>query len=156
MNWIETEIKLSELKPFEQNPRKISKQNFDRLCKSLKEDGYHDRIKMNWDKTIIAGHQRIKALKRIGYKHNEYIKVLKPDRELTPEEFIRVNIRDNGEFGNYDSDGLANFGYNLNDLLDWGVPDALFGLTNDTPEEKTIKDKKETTCPNCGEIFKAK
>lgn len=127
MKWIETEVKLGDLKPFEQNPRKISKEAFNRLVKSLEEDGYHQRILMNWDNTIVGGHQRIKALKRLGVKNSDLIKVLKPEEELNPDEFLRINIRDNGEFGNYDVDMLANFSIEIEQLIDWGVPEDLFG-----------------------------
>lgn len=153
MKWIETEVKLGDLKPFEQNPRKISKDAFNKLVKSLEEDGYHQRILMNWDNTIVGGHQRIKALRKLGVKNNDLIKVLKPEEELNPDEFLRINIRDNGEFGNYDVDILANSSIEIERLIGWGVPEDLFGDIN-KDLNKPLKEEKPELCPHCGKIIK--
>jgi hypothetical protein len=50
------------------NPRRISQEAFNRLKKSLSENGYHQRIIVTKDLRVIGGHQRIKALKEIGLK----------------------------------------------------------------------------------------
>lgn len=122
IKWIETEINLEDLKEFDRNPRHMTKDRFDHLVRSLKEDGYHQRLIVNTDGTIIGGHQRKKALKKAGYKPSDMIKVLMPDRHLTQDEFRRLNIRDNLPYGDFDMDMLA-ADFEIGDLLDWGMPE---------------------------------
>lgn len=157
MKWTEIEIKLCDLIPFERNPRKISKEAFAKLVKSLKEDGYHSRILANQDKKILSGHQRLSALREIGLRSNDYIKVLVPERLLSDDEFIRVNLRSNGSYGEFSSDDLANMGYSLDKLLDYGVPSSIFDdLVKGFDEPKENKGRKEIRCPSCGHEFGGK
>ena len=48
------------------NPRKIDEQEMAKLIDSLIAFGFVDPIIVNKDKTVIGGHQRIKAWKRMG------------------------------------------------------------------------------------------
>ena len=57
LSWTSKTIPISELKEYEYNPRKISDTEFKKLVTSIKEDGYHQRIVVNADNTIIGGHQ---------------------------------------------------------------------------------------------------
>jgi hypothetical protein len=52
-------IKVSVLKPFERNPRRISEDAFNQLKKSFSESFYHQRIIATEDLRVIGGHQRI-------------------------------------------------------------------------------------------------
>lgn len=112
-------VKLSQLKPFERNPRLISKDAFEKLVKSLQQDGYHQRIIATPDMRIVGGHQRIRALKKIGLKQ---IEVLVPTRDLTDEEFRRILIRDNLPFGEFDMDILG-ADYERDELIEIGMPE---------------------------------
>lgn len=159
MQWIETEVKLKDLIEFNQNPRRIGKEQFERLVKSIKEDGFHQRILVDVDNVIIGGHQRKKALKAAGFKDSDIIKVLKPERKLTEEEFKRLNIRDNGSFGEWDMDSLANLDLEIEELIDWGVPEGLFKDIEFTPQLEEVAPKdanlidkttNKHTCPACG------
>ena len=76
------------------------------------------------DNCIIGGHQRKKALLQAGYSLDHKIKVLKPSRELTKEEYKRLNIRDNLNHGEWDFEILANE-FEIDDLVDWGFDDNL-------------------------------
>lgn len=51
--WLERTAKLSTLRPFERNPRKISKDAFENLKRSLAESGYHQRIICQPDMRVI-------------------------------------------------------------------------------------------------------
>lgn len=124
IKWTSKQIKLSELKDYEHNPRKISKKDFDKLVKSLKEDGYHGRILANLDNVIIGGHSRVKALLAAGYSKDDLIEVLVPDQMLTEENFKRINIRDNLSYGDFDMDILANV-FDYDDLIEWGMSEDL-------------------------------
>ena len=42
--WLNTTVKLSELKPYKHNPRSITRDEVARLSDSIKTTGYHDVI----------------------------------------------------------------------------------------------------------------
>ncbi|MBM3467479.1 MAG: DNA modification methylase [Alphaproteobacteria bacterium] len=120
ITWQATGIKLACLKEYPNNPRKISKEMLDKLASHIKEDGYHQRIIVDNDYTIIGGHQRKKALYMAGYDDETEIEVLMPSRKLTPEEIDRLNIRDNLAFGEYDFDVLTER-FDMDELLSFGM-----------------------------------
>lgn len=152
--WTEAKRKLSDLKDYENNPRKIGKDEFNNLVGSLQQDGYHTRMKVNTDGTIIGGHARKKALLKAGYTLNDEVEVLVPDRLLEGDDFDRINIRDNLLYGAFDFDMLGNL-FEPQQLIDWGMAPALLGQSHfdlNEPEEK-IKETKPKTCPHCGELL---
>jgi len=155
ITWTEYEVPLKELKDYDRNPRRIKKDQYAHLVRSLKEDGYHQRLIVNKDYTIIGGHQRKKALKEAGFKPSDKITVLMPDRLLEEEEFKRINVRDNLPYGEFDFDMLS-ADHEIETLLDWGFPeDWLPEQEEDKPslEDETEEDAKKTTCPACGHEF---
>lgn len=131
LEWTTKTLTLSELKPYSKNPRKISKQAFEQLKASLKQDGYHQRLVADVDGTIVGGHQRLKALKELGIKD---VEVLTPSRKLTEEEFDRINIRDNLPFGDFDTDLLAEH-FDPDKLLEWGMPEEWLPKQEDVVNE---------------------
>lgn len=122
LTWHTKTVKISDLKDYAHNPRRISKKAMDQLTASLQEDGYHQRLVVNHDLTIIGGHQRKKALLKAGLSKDTEIEVLIPSRPLTPEELDRINIRDNLAYGEYDFDILANR-FDAETLMNWGMPE---------------------------------
>lgn len=147
MQWFEIEVAIKDLKEFSLNPRFIGKEEFERLVNSIKEDGFHQRLLVDKDLTIIGGHQRLKALKRAGFKETDLIKVLVPERKLTTQEFIRMNTRDNGSYGSWDFENLANLDIDVDTLIEWGIPEDL--LPNfpieDMVEDEIAKEEKVPT-----------
>lgn len=121
INWSDKTVPVASLQPYERNPRRISKQAFDKLKSSLKDNGYHQRIIAQPDLRIIGGHQRIRALQELGI---EEITILVPDRELTNEEFRRILVQDNLPFGEFDMDVLS-ADFDREELLQWGMSEAL-------------------------------
>lgn len=152
--WIETQVPLKDLVEFKNNPRRITKKDFDDLVEDIKRDGYHNRIKVNLDNTIIGGDKRKKALSHAGFGPESLISVLKPNRHLTDDEFKRLNIQDNLHKGTFDFDILAN-NFEISDLIEWGMPENMFPdmeklepVINVKPTtQKTIK------CPRCDYDF---
>lgn len=60
-------IKIAEITPAHYNPRKITEDSFSELQGSLRELGFILPIIVNSDNmTIVAGHQRTKACKKVG------------------------------------------------------------------------------------------
>lgn len=114
------------------NPRQWSKEDVEKLAKSIEEtpELFDARgiIVMPYDKDfiVLGGNMRLAAAKRLKHKDVPCI-VLPAD---TPTEKLReIVIKDNGSFGKWDFDALANEWDDL-PLSDWGV---------DVPEEWGVK-----------------
>ena len=79
--WHTETRKIKDLKEHEKNPRKITKDQMEKLKQSLKSFNYVETIVINLDNTILAGHMRIRALKALG-RIKEEIEVRVPNRQL--------------------------------------------------------------------------
>ncbi len=63
-------VPVSELRPAEYNPRKALQpgdKEYEKIKRSIQEFGYVDPIIVNYDGTVIGGHQRLTVLKDLGY-----------------------------------------------------------------------------------------
>ena len=156
INWKHASVKIAELKEYEHNPRKIGNKEFEKLTSHIKEDGYHQRIIVNNDYTIIGGHQRKKALLAAGYTEDSTIDVLIADRQLSEKELDRINIRDNLPFGEYDFD-ILNERFDLETLVDFGMPgDMLVGFGEEnllTSEDEVIGDLPTEPKSKLGDLY---
>jgi site-specific DNA-methyltransferase (adenine-specific) len=157
ISWKTKLVKIQDLKDYPHNPRKIEKKELDKLTQHIQQDGYHQRLLVNEDLTIIGGHQRKKALLKAGMSANDEVEVLVSSRSLSQEELDRLNIRDNLPFGEYDFDILSNR-FDASTLLEFGMPeewlkgfgdDALLAETQNPPEIKLP----ETTRVKEGNIY---
>lgn len=149
IQWSEKTCRLKDLRPFEQNPRRITKEQFEKLKTSILQDGYHSRIKTDGRGRIAGGHQRLRALLELGFSE---VPVLVPNRPLSDIEFMRVMVRDNHNNGLFDMDALANM-FDLEDLRGFGLHD----VTSIAPEGEGDKPPRSMVCcPNCGESFPVK
>lgn len=146
-------VKLSEIKLNPDNPRTISKKDMDLLVKSLKD--FHEMLELreivvDETMTVLGGNMRTLALRKSGAKEC----TAKIVTGLTPEQKREFVIKDNGEYGRWDFDALANSFGDL-PLVDWGVdiPADWEKLLDGTglPSPGSGEEKKnETTCPKCG------
>jgi len=69
MKW--QSIPVEDLKPADYNPRKKLKagdKEYEKIKNSILEFGYVEPIIVNYDMTVIGGHQRLTVLKDLGYK----------------------------------------------------------------------------------------
>ena len=159
INWLTKKIKISELKKYQNNPRKISREELDKLTQSLKEDGYHQRIIVDHDNTMIGGHQRKKALVASGFSSDSEVEVLYPDRPLTEAEIDRINIRDNLNYGEFDFDLLAER-FEADTLIDFGMPPEWLKNIRDDEllqgcQEESLIEVKDDVAPiaKLGEVY---
>lgn len=152
IQWLESSWRLDQLRPYERNPRHISKTQYKKLKASLEQDGYHTRIKATKDGRVIGGHQRLKALRELGH---ETIIVLIPDRDLSDSEFQRIMIRDNVNNGEWDMD-LLSTDFDLEDLRELGVSEVMDIAPFDHDDESHDAGKSEVRCPGCGMVFTTK
>ena len=60
--------KVSELIPYINNSRTHSEEQITQIVSSIKEFGFTNPILIDKDNSIIAGHGRLQAVKRLGYE----------------------------------------------------------------------------------------
>ena len=96
-------MKLSEIKPYGKNPRK-NDGAVDAVAESIKQCGYCSPIVVDENYEVLAGHTRLKALKKLGRKECEVV----VKEGLTEEQKQKYRILDNktGEFAEWDLDVL--------------------------------------------------
>lgn len=64
--WHNEKRKVNDLLPYEKNPRKITDKQLDDLKRSIKKFNLAEVPAIDTDNSIVAGHQRIKALQLLG------------------------------------------------------------------------------------------
>ena len=133
-------LKLTEIKPYEKNPRK-NDGAVDAVAESIKQCGYCSPIVVDENNVVLAGHTRLKALKKLGRKECEVV----VKEGLTEEQKQKYRILDNktGEFAEWDLDVLQE---QLKDL-DFEGFDFGFAQYNDSDinivERKDLSDTLE-------------
>ena len=143
-----TELRnISGLKDFPENPRQITENDFERLKDSIKEFGLAESPAIDTDNTILAGHMRIRAWRKL-YGNKGKIEVRVPDRPLTEEERKKYVLVSNHVKGDWDIDILANWDNDF--LLSVGFKPEELGIVGYQEEEKPKKKKKLKECPKCG------
>ncbi len=157
--WKTVKRKVSNLLPYEKNPRKISEKQMKDLKRSLRKYNLAELPAINLDGVVVAGHQRIKALHLIG-RGDEEIEVRIPNRQLTEEEFKDYLIVSNKSGGSWDFEGLAeNFemdalslaGFEDDELGDI-FANSLHVDDSDTSDEEEAKKIKKTNIKR-GDLF---
>lgn len=109
-------VPIHEVKPYENNPRKISKDKLAGLVQSIKDDGFLNPIRVDEDNVILAGHQRLKALEELGY---EFIPDVMRISGLTDEQKKRHRILDNNDYGEFEFQKLYSEIETLGDAFDF-------------------------------------
>ena len=105
MKWQAERRLISDLSPAEYNPRQLTEKQAKDLATSIERFDLADPIIINLDNKIIGGHQRINILKSRGVVE---VDVRVPDRQLTQDEEMELNLRLNRNLGEWDFDALAN------------------------------------------------
>ena len=156
ITWANEKRKLSELVPWERNPRQITDKQAKRLEESFEQFGQVEIIAIGPENQIYNGHQRLKVLSQ-KYGADYEVDVRVASRALTEKEREKLTVfLHKGAAGDWDFDVLANE-FELDDLLDWGFEEKDFEL-NFAPEAKeydeSIANEVEMIeCPNCGHRF---
>lgn len=146
-------LALKDIIPYERNPRK-NDAAVDDVAESIRQVGYRQRIIVDENNVILAGHTRWKALKKLGWKEAEVQREL----DMTEEQKRKYRLLDNkvSEKSGWDYE-----------LLEWEMEDLDFegyDFGFDTFEDVNVddlfveaepkeKEKKKVTCPHCGEEF---
>jgi len=130
-----TEVrKVKDLLPYAKNPRVISSEQMEGLKRSLSKFNVAELPAINKDGTIVAGHQRVRALILLG-RGEEKIEVRVPSRQLTQAEFKDYLLTSNRSGGTWDWSMLSS-DFNLDDLKLAGFDDLdLSHIFDDTAPE---------------------
>ena len=146
-------LKISEIHPYERNPRKITDKAVDDCAESIRQCGYKAKIIVDENNVIIAGHTRLLALQKLGWKEVE----VQRETDMTEEQKKKYRLLDNktAENGQWDFELLD---WELEELdfkgYDFGfdVPDINWEDVGDVKKEYKEPDHVKLRCPVCGAI----
>lgn len=130
MNIIEKPI--NEVIPYEKNPR-INDNAVPAVMKSIEEFGFKVPIVIDKNGTIVTGHTRLKAAKKLGMKT---VPCIVAD-DLTPEQIKAFRLADNkvAEAAEWDTELLAE---ELDGIVDIDMSDFNFGDITDSPSSEDV------------------
>lgn len=135
MKWKFETKKMSEIKPWPKNPRKITKKGLKKLNESIERFGVPQPIIINLDGTIIGGHARYKSLNQ---KNETEVMCAISEKQLNEKQLEELNIRLNKNIaGEFDFDILENE-FKTNELIDWGFETKELDFDIKNPIEKEI------------------
>lgn len=142
------EVPIGDVVPYEGNPRD-NEAAVPAVAESLREFGWRQPIVVDADMTVVAGHTRLKAARRLGM---ETVPVVVAD-DLTAEQVAAYRLADNrtAELAEWDLDLL---GQELDGLTDLDMGRFGFDGFEDalkTPEEQ-IADVAEDEVPGPDEV----
>ena len=130
MNIIEKPI--NEVIPYEKNPR-INDNAVPAVMKSIDEFGFKVPIVIDKNGTIVTGHTRLKAAKKLGMKT---VPCIVAD-DLTPEQIKAFRLADNkvAEAAEWDMELLNE---ELDGIIDIDMSDFNFGDITDSPSSEDV------------------
>ena len=152
---------LSSIKPYENNPRKLSETAIEKVAMSLKEYGFRQPIVVDKNRVIVAGHTRYRASKKLGLKQ---VPVSVIDN-LTEEQINAYRIADNrtAEESEWDSELLKmeikeleakDFKLDLLGFNEDQLNDILFEEKQGLTDEDEVPETPEEPITKLGDIWK--
>lgn len=138
-------LKVSDLIPYEKNPRKIPQEAIDDVCESYRQCGVIDPIEVDEGNVILSGHTRRLAALEMGIDKVDCLRV----QGLTDEQKRKYRVLANktGEKSTWDYDLLA---AEIDELdfgdydFDFQIPDIDEGFS----KEDTTEDDYEPNVPD--------
>jgi len=152
---------INSIKPYENNPRKLSEKAIEKVAMSLKEYGFRQPIVVDKDRIIVAGHTRFRASKKLGLKQ---VPVSIIDN-LTPEQINAYRIADNrtAEESEWDNELLKmeikdleakDFKLDLLGFNEDQLNDLLFEEKQGLTDEDEVPETPEEPITKLGDIWK--
>lgn len=154
LTWTSEKRRLSDLTPWEHNPRQLTEKQAKHLTESIRRFGQVIPLSISPDGEIYDGHQRqyvMRLMNELGEDAEVDVRVA--SRQLSTDERRELVIRLHENTGEWNFDGLANL-YDLDELRDWGFDEnKLLQITApDFPEydESIAEGMNVCICPICG------
>ena len=152
-------MRLSEIKPYKKNAKKHDETQIKNVMQSIKEFGVVQPIVVDKTNTIIIGHCRYEAMKRLGYDElqEDWVKVV----DLSEEEAEKLRLLDNKlNESEWDLELLKDLvpSIDFSDFeINFNLPEEVEDINlddffEDAPPKKD-KEPKKVQCPHCGEWF---
>lgn len=129
LTWTPCTVTLGELRPWERNPKRISKRAAKRLLENWRELGQWQTLAIGPAGEVYDGHQRLSALLAV-YGPDYEVQALRASRALTDDERQRLVIEGSATaVGDFDWDILA--GWDTDTLQGLGLDTDLLNVWND-------------------------
>jgi len=149
-------INIDEVKPYENNAKLHPPEQIEQIKKSIKEFGNNGPIAIDENNIIIEGHGRYQALKELGFKEIEVIKLTHLNEQQKKAYILAHNKLTMNTGFDFDTLNLE-----LDSILDFDMSDFGFALDfqkdnqmiSDSKEFDTNEfsdEKFECECPRCG------
>ncbi len=138
---------ISRLKPYPNNPRE-NESAVEPVARSIEEFGFQQPIVVDQEGTIIVGHTRVKAAKKLKLKK---VPVVIADN-LTPEQVKAYRLADNktNELAQWNMEELK---LELDNLkMNFAVDMADFGFFNQEEGEKKNESSKQIYIPDLYQV----
>ena len=127
ITWTDKRVKISDLIPWDGNPRTPDAAQMKKLVTSIKKYGQAVSIVVNKDYTVCGGHRRLEAMQTLNKR---VVDIKYPNRKLSAKEFRELNIRLNANIpGEWDFD-ILDREFESSSLLDWGFSEADLNFSN--------------------------
>lgn len=148
------EVNIDTIKPYENNPR-INDKAVDAVAESIRQCGYIAPIIVDENMVVLAGHTRLKALKKLERKTVQ----IGVAEGLTEEQKKKYRLLDNktSECADWDFEALEKelegldfegFNFGFGDVL----PEDIFDDTEDLKSSYSPPEKAKLKCPCCGAV----
>jgi DNA modification methylase len=152
---------INSIKPYENNPRKLSDKAIETVAMSLKEYGFRQPIVVDKDRIIVVGHTRFRASKKLGFKE---VPITIADN-LTPEQINGYRIADNrtSEESEWDNEllkmelkelDLKDFNLELTGFNEDQLNNMLFEEKEGLTDEDEVPEAPEKPITKLGDIWK--
>ena len=157
-----SKVSIDQIRPYKKNPRK-NDAAVDDVAESIRECGYCNPIIVDEKYEVLAGHTRLKAIKKLGWTECDVI----VRKGLTAEQKKKYRLYDNktGELAQWDVEKLVQETEGLDFSafgFEWNLPVEMesFGSTEFVNKEygdDSFGDEEFTyVCPCCGFRFNKK
>lgn len=150
-------IDIDRIIPYEKNPRR-NDDAVDAVAESIRQCGYRAKIIVDENMVVLAGHTRLKALKKLGVQMCE----VQVEDDLSDEQKRKYRLLDNkaSENAKWDFELLAGEldGLDFGDF-DFGfeLPDTnALDLDGEGENQETDPDIQVCHCPKCGFVFEVR
>lgn len=147
-------LELDKLVPYVNNPKTHPEEQIDKIAGSIKEFGFINPIIIDKENSIVAGHGRILAARKIGLEKVPIIRL----ENLTPAQIKAYRLADNRlnesewdmELVKIELEGLKELDFDLN-MTGFDINNLEKEEIKEYPEKEFDENiKTENECPKCG------